>query len=144
MRSMWVMHVAGGLVLSALLGQSGLTQQRTIKETGADWPMYRHDTAGTGYSPLTQLDTKSVANLTQVWTYRLQGDAPAAPTGRGGQGAVNSEATPIVVNGIMYLPAANRVVALEPETGKVIWQYVLTEGLPQRRSLTSSPGDGNN
>jgi len=142
MRSTRVMNVAGGLMLSALLGQSGLTQQRTIKETGADWPMYRHDTAGTGYSPLTQLDTKSVANLTQVWTYRLQGDAPAAPTGRGAQGAVNSEATPIVVNGIMYLPAANRVVALEPETGKEIWRHLVAGGAPSRRGVAYWPGEG--
>ena len=27
------------------------------------------------------------------------------------------EVTPIVVNGIMYMPAGDRVVALEPETG---------------------------
>jgi glucose dehydrogenase len=107
--------------------------------------MYRHDLAGTGYSPLTQIDTKNVANLSRVWIYSLQSDAPpaaAAPGGRGGAGAVNSEVTPIVVNGVMYLPAANRVVALEPETGKEIWRYAVTGGAPSRRGVAYWPGEG--
>ena len=49
-----------------------------------DWPMYRHDQAGTGYSPLTQIDARNVASLTQAWTYRLQSDAPAPPPPAGG------------------------------------------------------------
>ena len=39
------------------------------------------------------------------------------------------EITPIVVNGVIYMPSGNRVVALEPETGKEIWRYELSEGL---------------
>jgi glucose dehydrogenase len=112
-----------------------------------DWPMYRHDLAGSGYSSLAQIDAKNVAKLHQVWTYSLQSDAPpsAPPAGRGGPGAnsgPNSEATPIVVNGVMYLPAANRVVALDPETGKAIWQYRVTGGAPSRRGVAYWAGDG--
>src|SRR5438093_150474 len=104
MRFTWLLSVAAGAVLTVLLGQSGATQQRSADKIGTaskgDWPMYRHDLAGTGYSPLTQIDARNVAKLAQVWTYRLQSDAPpaAAPAGRGGAGGVNSEATPIVVN----------------------------------------------
>jgi quinoprotein glucose dehydrogenase len=139
-----MMNVSGGIMLTFLLAQSGGAQQLPTEKTGSDWPMYRHDLAGTGYSPLTQIDTKNVANLTQVWTYRLQSDAPAAAAsgGRGGPGGTNSQATPIVVNGVMYLPAANRVVALEPETGKEIWQYPVTGGAPSRRGVAYWPGDG--
>ena len=36
--------------------------------------------------------------------------------------AAASEAVPIVVGGVMYLPVGNTVVALEADTGKVIWQ----------------------
>jgi outer membrane protein assembly factor BamB len=46
---------------------------------------------------------------------------------------VFQEITPIVVNGIMYMPSGNRVVALEPETGKEIWRYELPEGLASFR-----------
>jgi quinoprotein glucose dehydrogenase len=139
-------NVLGGTLLAVPAVQSAITQQRTTATAGSDWPMYRHDQAGTGYSPLTEINTKNVANLTQAWTYRLQSDAPAAPAagGRGaGQGGVNSQATPIVVNGVMYLPAANRVVALEPETGKEIWSYPVTGGAPSRRGVAYWSGDGN-
>src|SRR5215471_21488880 len=133
-----------GVTLSFLLASSGATQQPT-PTAGSDWPMYRHDHAGTGYSPLAQIDTRNVANLSQAWTFSLQSNAPpaaAAARGRGGPGGVNSEATPIVVGGVMYVPTANRVVALEPETGKEIWSYALTGGAPSRRGVAYWPGQG--
>ena len=44
----------------------------------ADWPLYRHDLAGTGYSPLADITSRNVASLTKTWTYRLADDtAPA-------------------------------------------------------------------
>ena len=107
--------------------------------------MYRHDFAGTGYSPLAQIDASNVANLSQAWSFGLQSDAPpaAAAGGRGGAGAaLNSEATPIVVGGVMYVSAANRVVALDSETGKEIWSYRLTGGAPSRRGVAYWPGQG--
>ena len=56
----------------------------------------------------------------------------------------SSEATPIVVNGVMYLPAGDSVVALEPETGKEIWRYKPAQGVPSRRGVSYWPGDRNN
>ena len=134
-----------GALLVAFFTASSHAQQRTAARTDADWPMYRHDLAGTGYSRLTQITPANVARLTQAWTYRLQSNAaPAAPAGRGGAGAgVNSQATPIVIDGVMYLPAANRVVALEAETGKEIWQYPVTGGAPSRRGVAYWPGEAN-
>jgi glucose dehydrogenase len=141
MRSSWKMNVCVGAALTALLFQSGRAQQSTDKP-GTDWPMYRHDFAGTGYSPAAQLNPANVTNLTQVWTYRLQGDEPPAPAGRGGgAGGINSQATPIVVNGVMYLPAANRIVALDPETGKELWQHPVAGGAPSRRGVAYWPGE---
>ena len=140
MRFTWTTILAAGAMLSVLLARSVGTQE-TAKRTSTDWPMYRHDQAGTGYSPLTQIDTRNVANLTQVWTYRLQSDEPPVARGRGGPGAANSEATPIVVNAIMYLPAPDRVVALDPQTGKEIWRHPVIGGPPSRRGVGYSPGD---
>ncbi len=65
---------------------------------------------------------------------------PAAATA-GGRG-LNSEATPIVVGGVMYVPTANRVLALEADTGKEIWSYPLTAGAPSRRGVAYWPGQG--
>ena len=42
----------------------------------------------------------------------------------------NPEATPIAINGIVYLPAAgNSVLALDGETGKEVWKFTLPQGL---------------
>jgi glucose dehydrogenase len=132
-----------GALVSTVVALSVAAQDSRTPRSG-DWPMYRHDLAGTGYSPLTQITPQNVANLTQAWSYRLQGEAPAVPAGRGGAGAgtVNSQATPIVIDGVMYLPAANRVVALEAETGKEIWQFPLTGGAPSRRGVAYWAGEG--
>ncbi len=118
------------------------TPQARATGTGTDWPIYRHDAAGTGYSSLRQVNTTNVANLTRVWTVSLQGDLAPAATGRGGAGGANSEATPIVVGGVMYVPAANRVVALEPDTGKEIWRHAVVGGAPSRRGVAYWPGEG--
>jgi glucose dehydrogenase len=133
--------LAVGLLASVFVVRSATVQQTPASRGSGDWPMYRHDPAGTGHSPLTQITPANVAKLTRLWTYRLQGAAPAAPTGRGGGGGVNSEVTPIVVNGVMYLPAADRVVSLEPESGKEIWQYRVSGGAPSRRGVAYWPGD---
>jgi len=135
-------HLFVFAILSFLLTPAAATQQPAVP--GSDWEMYRKDQAGTGYSPLSQIDTRNVANLAPAWTFSLQSDAPPAANarGRGGAGGPNSEATPIVIGGVMYAPTANRVVALESETGKEIWSYSVTGGAPSRRGVAYWPGQG--
>ena len=55
---------------------------------------------------------------------------------------VFQQVTPIVVDGVMYLAAGNRVMALRPETGEEIWRHELTEGLVSYRGVTYWPGSG--
>src|SRR5262245_51321157 len=119
-----------------------LAQTTTPRNAAADWPMYNRDPAGTRYSPLTQIDTTNVAKLSQAWSYRLraEGKALVAPS----PNEIFQEVTPIVANGVMYLPSGDRVVALEPETGKEIWKYQLKEGLVSFRGVSYWRGDRNN
>src|SRR3984957_16080251 len=84
-----------------------------VKAAKGDWPSYNHDPASTRYSPLTQINAKNAATLKSAWTFSLKGEAAAPRFGGGG-----SEATPLVINGMMYLTASARVVALEGATGK--------------------------
>src|SRR5262245_51162232 len=44
----------------------------------------------------------------------------------------------------MYLPGPNRVVALDPENGRELWQHQVTGGAPSRRGVAYWPGDAAN
>lgn len=105
---------------------------------GDEWPLYRGSLTGTGYSTLDQIDPANVAQLAQAWAYSL-GNENAANSNAARS---NSQATPIVVEGVMYLPASDRVVALDPVTGTEIWRHTVTEGRPSRRGVAYWPGDG--
>jgi quinoprotein glucose dehydrogenase len=134
--------IAVALLTAGLSFSSGAQEQRTARGNG-DWPMYRRDLAGTGYSPLSQISLKNVATLAPAWTFRIQINAPTA----GGRGAavganVNSQATPIVIDGVMYFPGRDRVEALDADTGKEIWQAPVTGGAPSRRGVAYWSGEG--
>ena len=103
----------------------------------ADWPTYNRDLAGTRYSPLKQVNKDNVRNLEQVWSYRLGRNVTTGDLGGG------SEFTPLVIDGVMYVAAADRIVALAPETGSVLWRVDTAEWAPpSRRGLAYWPGDG--
>ena len=115
-----------------------------VDRADADWPMYRGDAAGTGYSPLDELTTANVADLVQAWSYPLAA-AVVASTDDGGAEQprpARSQATPIVVHGVMYLPTADAVVALDPDDGEEIWRRPVAEGAPSRRGVAFWPGGG--
>ena len=100
---------------------------------GVDWPSYNRDLAGTRYSPLRQISPTNVDDLRQAWSYPL---APADKTPFDG-----SELTPLVVDGILYATAADRVVALRGDTGAELWRFALPQGSPSQRGLAYWPGD---
>ena len=100
-----------------------------------DWPTFGHDPGGNRYSPLRQITPANVGTLTRAWTYHM-GAAGTNATG------ASSETTPLVVGGMMYLTTAfKRVVALEPETGKEVWSFAVTDGNAARRGLEYWAGD---
>ena len=128
--------VLAAAVLAVPLAGCGAAPADPARPAGADWPMYRGDLAGTGYSPLAGITTDNVAGLGRAWIYRLGRETPDD----GGRGP-NSQATPIVVGDRMYLPAADRVVALDPVTGVEIWRHMVAEGAPSRRGVAWWAGD---
>src|ERR1039457_3238961 len=132
------MHFAWMKVLAVAALLAAIPAQRTNAQSGADWPMYGHDLASTRFSPLSQINADNVTKLAVAWSY------PMRPGGAGPAGGAFSQVTPIVVNGVMYLPAGNRVVALEPETGKEIWSYRQPTGLVSARGVAYWPGDRKN
>jgi len=124
--------LAIGLIVPALFAQSNKTPP-------ADWPMFNRDLASTRYSPLTQITPANVARLTQVWSYRLQPSTFRFATAGGA-----AEVVPIVINGVMYISTQTRVAALNPETGKEIWNYDVAGGQASPRGVAYWPGDRQN
>jgi quinoprotein glucose dehydrogenase len=126
-----------GLLLIVLLASCA-----TDHSPSTDWPTYLHDAGGTHYSPLTQINTRNVTQLRVAWIYHMR--PPAAHTVRGGRYGV-SEASPLVVNGTMYLPTPyGRVVALDAQTGREIWKYELPHNdQPATRGVEYWSGSAN-
>ena len=97
-----------------------------------DWPRYARDLEGTRFSPLDQIDTGNVKDLEQAWSFRLRPE--------GGAGLLGGT-VPIAVDGILYLPLGNAVVAIDGSTGKEIWRHAVKGGLV-RRAVSYWPGEG--
>lgn len=79
--------------------------------TSNDWPTIGLDYGETRFSKLNQINADNVKKLGLVWSYSLE-------SSRG------VEATPVVVDGIMYQTASWSVVhAIDARTGKKIWSF---------------------
>src|SRR6476646_5320175 len=122
--------------LTLILLSAGLVQAQS---KASEWPMYNRDLAGTRYSPLTQINAKNVSKLTLAWSYRLRNAAERAKP-RLNFGTF-SEATPLVIKGVMFVTAGNRVLALDPDTGKEIWRYQYKGTQVSKRGVAYWPGN---
>jgi alcohol dehydrogenase (cytochrome c) len=87
-----------------------VTTQMLEQPSPNDWLMYSRTYDAQRFSPLAQIDTRSVHRLALAWTR--------------GMGPGTTETIPLVYDGVMYVvnPGA-RVQALDATTGDVIWEY---------------------
>ncbi|MEY4641230.1 MAG: hypothetical protein RLZZ227_1224 [Pseudomonadota bacterium] len=76
----------------------------------ADWTTYNGGNTGNRFSPLDQINSANVAQLTPQWLYNVTTNN-------------NLQATPVVADGVMYVTSANEVYALDAGTGREIWRY---------------------
>jgi len=86
-----------------------------------DWPAYSGDKAGTKYSSLDQINKDTVKNVRIAWR---QSAVPAELKAMfpDAQGPTNWQNTPIMADGLLYMSSGvGVVVALDAETGKVVW-----------------------
>jgi glucose dehydrogenase len=122
-----------GIAALVVAGALVAVVPRLLAQQPYEWPLYGRDSAGTKYSPLRQINTSNVAKLQRAWTYT------GAEKGIG-----SPEITPIVAGGMMYISTPKqRVVALEPETGKTIWEFDPKVDRPRHhRGVSYWPGVG--
>ncbi|MEZ0232088.1 MAG: pyrroloquinoline quinone-dependent dehydrogenase [Methylophilaceae bacterium] len=87
------------------------TTASIVKPANKDWPSFGRDYSNQRFSPLEQINRDNVKDLAQAWIYKSGVTA-------------SFQATPIVVDGVMYLSLPyNHVVALDAKTGKLLWRY---------------------
>ena len=92
-----------------------ITAAELLDPDPADWINWRRTIDGQGYSPLDQINRDNVGNLQLVWSW----ETPAG----------TDEVTPLVHDGVMFIPSRSGVVALDAATGDEIWAH-LRSGRP--------------
>jgi alcohol dehydrogenase (cytochrome c) len=96
---------------TALLGRiTPVTDAMLRAPAAGDWLMWRGTYATLAYSPLGQIDKKTVRNLGVAWTLALP---PSA-----------NETAPLIHDGVLFIESANTVEAINATDGTILWQYL--------------------
>ena len=94
-----------------------------------DWRTINRDAKATRYSPLDDINRANVGQLREAWNYPFR--------------SFNT-AVPIVVDGTMYIPAGNRIVALDADTGTEKWVFAIPPGPPAQGTSAGAAGQPRN
>jgi mono/diheme cytochrome c family protein len=94
----------------------GVSYQRLLnaKAEPHNWMMYWGDYSGQHYSALTQITPANARQLKTAWSFPILG------------GNSTLEATPIVVDGVMYTTGSGNpatVTAIDARSGRQIWRW---------------------
>jgi alcohol dehydrogenase (cytochrome c) len=87
-----------------------VTTEMLLNPSPNDWLMFSRTYDAQRYSPLNQVTTQNVSQLTQAWTHEFN-------TG-------SIENIPTVYNGVMYFITPSGIVrALDATNGNMLWEY---------------------
>jgi quinoprotein glucose dehydrogenase len=95
-------------------GQSGTRQ--------GEWRAWGGDLGVTRYAPLDQINAGNFSTLEVAWRFKTEN--------LGRQPDFNLQATPLMINGVLYFTAgaARNAVAVDAATGQLLWMHRLDEG----------------
>ena len=101
------------LACAALAAQAAAPADNRLlgdEQDGTNWPAYGRTFSESHYSPLDQINTKSVQRLGLAWSLDLD--------------VTNSLTAPLEVDGVIYLAAGFSIVhAVDVRTGKLLWRH---------------------
>src|SRR5436190_1888051 len=100
------------LLIPALLLVLPLVAQKGAKP--GQWLSYSAENGSTGYSAVDLITQDNVKNHQIAWNWKFDNF-----------GATNSEMTPLMINGILYIPLSPRrtIVAADGGTGETLWTW---------------------
>jgi alcohol dehydrogenase (cytochrome c) len=100
-----------GCMMATVWGQVSFDRILASGNEPQNWLTYSGSTMSQRYSTLNQITPDNVKNLELQWMFQARS-------------LEKFEATPLVVDGILYtVQAPNNVVALDAVTGRVFWTY---------------------
>jgi len=121
-----------GLVSGIAMGQS-LDPAQLLMPSKDSWPTYSGDYSGRRYSSLTQINQKTVKDLSLAFVTRLQagpqGPAGTPPVIVAGEGtaefntAANIKGSILQVDGVLYIATPDNAWAIDARDGHEIWHY---------------------
>ena len=125
--------------LSSLAVAAALTAGTLTAQSGAkngEWRTWGGDLASTRYSPLDQINASNFNDLEVAWKFTT--------THLGANPDFNLQATPLMINGVLYFTAgAHRdAVAIDAATGEMLWMHRLDEGPRRSPRVLSGRGVG--
>ena len=100
-------------VATLLVGCTCFAQDRPRAEAHeGDWLSYGRTADEQRFSPLTQINHRTIAELGLAWSLDLE------------RGARSLEATPLAVDGTLYFTTSLSILyAVDGESGKQLWRY---------------------
>jgi alcohol dehydrogenase (cytochrome c) len=106
-----------------------VTPEALHAPAGANWPSYNGDYSGRRYSSLRQINRANAGQLRAQWVFHVRDSR-------------DLEVTPIAMDGILFISAANDVYAVDARAGRTIWHYSrpVSEGLIDDASQHHSRG----
>ena len=106
----------------ALLSVAGSVAAQEPSTANGEWPSYGGNLSHDRYSPLDQIAADNFSDLELAWRFNTDNLGPRPEN--------NYQSTPLMVNGILYVTAGSRraAVALDPETGELLWMHRVDEG----------------
>jgi alcohol dehydrogenase (cytochrome c) len=111
-----------GLAGKAPAVAKGVNYDRILKARDAEphnWITYYGAYDGQRYSPLDLINTSNVGGLTPAWVFQC-----GSVGMHSGASTYSLEASPIVVDGIMYVTGFDGWIwALDAKTGQELWRY---------------------
>ena len=104
-------------LLAATLALTAFAQTKN-----GEWRTYGGNLASTRYSPLDKINSTNFNKLELAWRFKTDQLGPRPE--------FNFQATPLMVNGVLYLTAGTRraAVALNAKTGEMLWMHSENEG----------------
>ena len=106
--------------------QASASMADPLARKPGEWITWGGDPGNTRYSPLSQINAQNVGQLEIAWRWKASDVA--------GRPESNWKATPLVVDGVMYVPhGGTRISAIDPSTGATLWTY---EPNPYRKEST--------